>query len=58
MSAIQLATLFRVRAGALVDVERVVPEWFEVRTDGTIEEARLDLVVRWPGGPSAAMIDV
>ena len=46
------------RAGAAVDFERVVPEWYTTRDDGTIEEARLDLVVHFPGAAAMERIDV
>lgn len=45
------------KAGAAVDIERVVPEWYAL-TDAGIEEARLDLVTRFPGAPWAERIDV
>jgi hypothetical protein len=45
------------KAGAGVDIERVVPEWYVI-TEERIEEARLDLVVRFPGAPWAERIDV
>ena len=46
------------RSGAGVDIERVVPEWYNVMDDGTISEARLDLVVRYPGSAATERIDV
>ena len=45
------------KAGAGVDIERVVPEWFKT-VDGRIEEARLDLVVRLPGATMSERIEI
>ena len=45
------------KAGAGVEVERVIPEWYVVTAE-RIEEARLDLVVRFPGAPFAERIDI
>jgi hypothetical protein len=49
---------FLEKAGAAVDEERVVPEWYKLRPDGSIVEARLDLVVRFPGGSAIERVDV
>ncbi|CAK0840902.1 unnamed protein product, partial [Prorocentrum cordatum] len=43
--------------GGHVDVERCVPELRRRRDGGVIEEARLDLVVSWPGAPERARVD-
>ena len=44
--------------GGYVDIERCVPELYRMHDGGVIEEARLDLVVSWPGAPAPAWVDV
>ena len=46
------------KSGAAVDEERVVPEWYKMQRDGSIKEARLDLVVHYPGSSAVERIDV
>ena len=56
-----IATVLRedlLRSGAAVETERGVPEWYVEEPDGTIKEARLDLVVRFPGASVMERIDV
>ncbi|CAK0840886.1 unnamed protein product [Prorocentrum cordatum] len=43
--------------GGHVDIERCVPELRRRRDGGVIEEARLDLVVSWPGAPARERVD-
>ena len=45
-------------AGASIDLEYVVPEYYSVDSDGRIHEARIDLVVSFLGSPVTERIDV
>ena len=47
-----------VKQGAYVDVERSCPELYKRRSDGSWNEARLDLVIRYPGCLQSLMVDV
>jgi hypothetical protein len=47
-----------IRVGAVVDVERCCPELYRRKSDGSWREARLDLVVRFPGCVEAVLLDV
>ena len=37
------------RTGATVDVERYLPEMYQVDDEGAIHEAIMDVVIHWPG---------
>ena len=41
-----------------MDVERSCPQLYKRRSDGTWQEARLDLVVHFPGALQTVMVDV
>ena len=47
-----------VHVGAVVDVERCCPELYCRKPDGSWREARLDLVVRFPGVVEAILLDI
>ena len=47
-----------VRAGAVTDVERYVPELMRVKVDGAIEDAKMDAVISWPASGSRILVDV
>ena len=55
-----IATLRRevLKQGAYADVERFCPELYKRRSDGSWNEARLDLVIRYPGCLQSLMVDV
>ena len=46
------------RAGGSVQTERFIPELYMKRSDGTWQEAVMDLAVSWPLAPSLRLLDL
>jgi hypothetical protein len=46
------------REGAIVDLERTLPELYSTDASGAVTEAVMDMVIYWPGAGTAHWVDV